>query len=126
MKKNPKDNSSNPKEIIIDSNSNKRYPFIDELVDKLYNKSLNDLIEKNISTSIDKKVFLMFVMMYFVVHLQLEDSSDKKDIIKNTLNELIGDKEKRKLFVNFFANKFDEIEFTEDNIKKINFILDDD
>lgn len=97
----------------------KSYPFIDELVDKLYDKSLNDLIENSVKTPIDKKVFLMFIMMYFIIHLQLDNAIDKKETIKSMLNDLIGNREKRKLFITFFDEKFDDFQFTDENIKKL-------
>ncbi len=112
----------NTKDVInYDVNKPQTFPFIEELVDKLYNESLNELIEKNVSTPIDKKVFLMFVMMYFVVHLQLDDEPKKKETIKEMLGDLMSNRDKRKLFISFFNEKFSDFEFAQDVIKRIEF-----
>lgn len=127
-----KSNSSTNNEI---SNQNKlikteakKYPFIEELVDELYSKSLNELIQKHVSTPIDKKVFLMYVMMYFVIHLQIVENEidDKKCLIKDALNDLIGNRDKRRMFIDFFDKKFQEIEFSPDVMNQINDSTEDD
>ena len=117
--------------IIEKENLNqcKKYPFIEELVDKLYTESLNELIENNVSSPIDKKVFLMYITMYFIIHLQIEENKDndnqnKKELIKSMLNDLISNKDKRKMFIEFFGEKFQEIEFTQDTVKLIDDNLD--
>lgn len=132
MKKDKKDKGDNNKDEtnqVIKAESKKTecknkktYPFIEELVSELYNESLNELIEKHVSTPVDKKVFLMYIMMYFIIHLQIEENKqeNKKDLIKQMLNDLIANKDKRKMFIDFFDEKFQDIEFTESAIKQIN------
>lgn len=110
---------------IIKTESNRKYPFIEELVNELYNESLNELIGKHVTTPVDKKVFLMYIMMYFIIHLQIEENEinkpqNKKDLIKQMLNDLISNRDKRRMFIDFFDKKFQDVEFTESAIKQIN------
>ena len=52
------------------------YPFIDEMVDVFYTDNCNNLIESAVTSNTDKSVFLMFVVMYFGIHLKLEQEND--------------------------------------------------
>lgn len=84
------------------------YPFINEMVDTFYTKECNNLIGKAIETDSDKSTFMMFVMMYFGIHLKLETEDDdvKKSQIKMLLSDLIKDHEKRKFCIEMFQTKF--------------------
>lgn len=86
----------------------KIYPFIDDLVDTFYKEHLNTFIDKSIESEGDKSVFLMFIMMYFCIHLKLEkDNNDvKKDNIKILMSDIINDPEKRRLCLDLFESKF--------------------
>jgi hypothetical protein len=86
----------------------KIYPFIDDLVDTFYKEHLNTFIDKSIESEGDKSVFLMFMMMYFCIHLKLEkDNNDvKKDNIKILMSDIINDPEKRRLCLDLFESKF--------------------
>ena len=48
------------------------YPFINEMVDSFYTKECNELIDKAIQSETDKSIFMMYIMMYFGIHLKLE------------------------------------------------------
>jgi membrane-bound lytic murein transglycosylase len=87
------------------------YPFVDEMVDTLYTDECNNLIENAVSTNGDKSVFLMFVMMYFGIHLKLDNQNDatKKEQIKSMLSDVIRDPHKRKLCIEMFQNKVQDI-----------------
>ena len=87
------------------------YPFIDELVDTLFNEHCNDLIEHAIEADSDKQVFMMFVMMYFGIHLSLEmkNNDDKKQYIKEIMNDIIKNTEKRKQLLFFIQNKLKDL-----------------
>lgn len=86
----------------------KIYPFINELVDTFYKEHLNTFIDKSIESEGDKSVFLMFIMMYFCIHLKLENENNdiKKDNIKILMSDIINDPEKRKLCLELFESKF--------------------
>lgn len=87
---------------------NEIYPFINEMVDTFYTKECNELIEKAIESDTDKSTFMMFVMMYFGIHLKLEtqDNDVKKSQIKMLLTDLIKDHDKRKFCIEMFQTKF--------------------
>lgn len=93
----------------------KIYPFIDEIVDTFYTDESNCLIEKSIETSTDKSIFLMFVMMYYSIHVSLktDDTNTDKELkrtqIKILMNEFIKDPEKRQFCIELFASKFQNI-----------------
>lgn len=93
----------------------KIYPFIDEMVDTFYTDRSNLLIEKVIQTSTDKSIFLMFVMMYYSIHVSLKtdntnvDKEMKKSQIKILMNEFIQDPQKRQFCIELFATKFQDI-----------------
>lgn len=89
----------------------KIYPFINKMVDAFYNDNTNALIEGAIDNDNDKSIFLMFVMMYFGIHLKLDKENDdiKKDQIKILMTELIKDPTKRQFCIEMFENKFQDI-----------------
>lgn len=93
-----------------DNIDQKIYPFINEIVDLLYTDKCNSIIEKVIENDNDKSVFLMFIMMYFGIHLKLDKSNDdiKKDQIKILMTELIKDPYKRQFCIEMFENKFQD------------------
>lgn len=97
--------------------TNKIYPFIDELVDALYTDSINKIIESE-NVQIDKKTFLMFIVMYFVTRIN-SDVWDKESI-KFFLTDLIKTPEKRlkciEMFLMFEKSVFSTI--TNDNLQK--------
>lgn len=89
----------------------KIYPFINEIVDLFYTDKCNSIIERVIENDNDKSVFLMFIMMYFGIHLKLDKSNDdiKKDQIKILMTELIKDPYKRQFCIEMFENKFQDV-----------------
>lgn len=94
----------------------KIYPFVNEIVDAFNNDSTNDLIEKVIDNDNDKSIFLMFVMMYYCIHLKL--NTKDADIKKDILNELVKDPQKRRFCIEVFENKFQDIFTTVTSSKK--------
>lgn len=115
-------NESNNK-VILTSNTNTEiveiYPFINEMVDSFYTKECNELIEKAIESDSDKSIFMMYIMMYFGIHLKLENENDetKKHQIKLLLTDLIKDHDKRKYCIEMFQNKFQNV-FLESSSKE--------
>lgn len=115
-------NESNNK-VILTSNTNTEiveiYPFINEMVDSFYTKECNELIEKAIESDSDKSIFMMYIMMYFGIHLKLENENNetKKTQIKLLLTDLIKDHEKRKYCIEMFQNKFQNV-FLESSSKE--------
>lgn len=95
------------------------YPFINEMVDSFYTKECNELIEGAIDSESDKSIFMMYIMMYFGIHLKLERENDetKKHQIKLLLTDLIRDHEKRKYCIEMFQNKFQNV-FLESSSKE--------
>jgi hypothetical protein len=87
---------------------NEIYPFINEMVDTFYTENCNELIENSISGGYDKSIFLMFVVMYFGIHLKLENSNkeEKKTQIKLLMTDFIKDPIKRNMCINIFEEKF--------------------
>lgn len=104
-------NISDVEKTILNTNVTKIYPFINEMVDTFYNENCNNLIDKSIETNDDKSTFLMFVMMYFAIHLKLENEDDetKKMQIKMIMTDLIRDQDKRRYCIGMFENRFAEL-----------------
>jgi hypothetical protein len=91
--------------------SQRVYPFVDELVDKLY-VQCDELIDKHIDVESEKSIFMMFVVMYFAVHLKIKSNifamsdTERKETIKQILTEFIRNPEKRSLCIQHFESKF--------------------
>ena len=79
-------------------------PFIDDFVDCLYTDQLNDLVEKSCQTDIDKRTFMMFIMMYFSSYLSMNDlgGRDRKTVLKVFMSDLIMNSEKRQKCVELY------------------------
>jgi hypothetical protein len=101
---------------------NEIYPFIDEMVDTFYTKECNELIGRAIESETDKSTFMMFIMMYFGIHLKLETQDDdiKKSQIKMLLTDLIKDHEKRRLCIEMFQTKFQNLFLESSSSSKTN------
>lgn len=86
----------------------KIYPMIDKLVDVLYNKEMNDLIYEKCQTTDEKRVFLMFIIMYFYSFLSISDINTSKYNLKielkKFLNELIKNPLKRSKIIELYQN----------------------
>lgn len=104
----------------INLNVNQIFPFIDEMVNIFYTTECNDLIEKAIQAESDKSIFMMYIMLYFGIHLKLESENDeiKKNQIKILLTDLIKDHNKRRLCIEMFQSKFQNV-FSVATSKKI-------
>lgn len=87
------------------------YPFVDDLVDRLYDEC-EALMDNHVESDCEKSIFMMFVMMYFAVHLKLRDNlksldeSVRKDAVKQILSEAIRNPEKRRMCIEMFESKF--------------------
>jgi hypothetical protein len=90
-------------------NFNEIYPFINEMVDTFYTENINNLIEKSIEANSDKSIFMMFITMYFAIHLKLKDDQYKKTYIKQLMSEIINDPIKRVQCIEMFESKFHDI-----------------
>lgn len=85
------------------------YPFINELVDSLFNDELNSIIDKNTEINSDKSVFMMFVNIYFMAYLHTQQSQndtqknvsdeERKNLLKEMLTDVIRCPEKRQVCV---------------------------
>jgi hypothetical protein len=75
------------------------YPMIDELVNSLYTDSINNLIDTKCETIDDRRVFLMFLIMYFYTYLSIpkniKEKFDMKNELKVFLSDMIRNPEKR-------------------------------
>jgi hypothetical protein len=85
------------------------YPFVDKLVDALYQDDLNSVIEKSIEGHYDKSIFMMFVMLYFGIFLSIENFDYKKELIKQSLSDIIRDHDKRTACLQLFCSAFGHI-----------------
>ena len=84
-------------------------PFMDELVDSLYTEELNALIDKTCQTGLDKRTFMMFIMMYFFTYINVSGPSggvskpeERKVMLKVFMSELIMNSEKRRRCVELY------------------------
>ncbi|NBP13607.1 hypothetical protein EBU95_04300 [bacterium] len=87
------------------------YPFVDSLVDSLY-EQCDKLIDEHIQLESEKSIFMMFVIMYFAVHLKIKNNvfvmpeEERKQVIKQILTEFIRNPEKRTLCIQHFERQF--------------------
>jgi len=85
----------------LKKNNSEIFPIIDELVNSLYTTELNNLIDTKCKTVEDKRVFLMFLIMYFYSYLNVpkeikENSNyDLKNELKLFLSDIIKNPDKR-------------------------------
>lgn len=74
-------------------------PGINDLVNVLYNDELNKFLDKRNETRDDKRVLLMFLVMYFYSFLsipkEVKDNVDIKQCLKAFLSDIIKDQHKR-------------------------------
>lgn len=99
--KNDNNNNGNNKTLIKNSSEFKIYPLFDELVDSLYTPELNTLIEKNCTSILDKKTFIMFIIMYFMTFLHLKPS---KENMKIFLTDMLKNPQKRSKCIELFMS----------------------
>lgn len=94
------------KDKDIDHRNNKQiiYPMIDDLVETLHNDTLNNLIDSKCVTNLDKKTFMIFVIMYFYTYLNVGKEASKEDI-KIFLTELIRNPDKRKQCIELYQKQ---------------------
>lgn len=85
------------------TNKNTVYPMIDELVDILYNDDLNNLMDTKCTTDLDKKTFMMFILMYFYTYINIHKTETSKDDIKIFLSDLIKNPDKRKQVIELYS-----------------------
>lgn len=90
------------------------FPMINELVDSLYTDEINNLIESKCQTIDDKRVFLMFLIIYFYTYLNIADrftqveynsnSMNLKNELKFFLTDLICDPNKRSKCIELYLS----------------------
>lgn len=82
------------------------YPMIDELVDSLYTTEINNLIDSKCETVDDKRVFLMFIIIYFYTYLSVpkdvKDTFNMKEELKVFMTDVIRNPEKRSKMVELY------------------------
>ena len=75
-------------------------PGINELVNVLYNDHINEFLDKKSESFDDKRVLLMFLIMYFYSFLsipkELKFNNDMKHSLKAFLSDIIINQDKRK------------------------------
>jgi hypothetical protein len=75
------------------------YPLIDQLVDTLYTDEINNLINSKCQSIDDRRVFLMFLVMYFYTNLsiptEIKEQYDVKNELKLFLTDIIKNPNKR-------------------------------
>jgi hypothetical protein len=81
----------------------KVYPFINNLVDFLYTDELNTLIQNNIKSDLDKRSFMMYIIMYFYTYLNVSHKTSKEDI-KYFLTDIIQNPDKRQKCIELYMN----------------------
>lgn len=83
------------------------YPMIDELVNSLYKEEINNLIDTKCETVDDRRVFLMFLMMYFYTYLSIpkdvKEQFDMKNELKVFLTDMIRNPEKRSKCIELYT-----------------------
>lgn len=93
------------------------YPMIDELVDTLYTNDINNLIDTKCSTVDDRRVFLMFLIMYFYTYLSIPKNITNQYNVKNELKifltEMIKNPDKRSKCIELYRNFEKSVELLE-------------
>lgn len=83
-------------------------PGINELINVLYTEHLNEFLDKKNETSDDRRVLLMFLIMYFYSYLsipkQVKDKINVKQTLKAFLSDLIIDHTKRKACLDMYQS----------------------
>jgi hypothetical protein len=107
-------------------------PGINDLVNVLYTEHLNEFLDKKNETSDDRRVLLMFLIMYFYSYLsiptQIKSNVDVKQTLKAFLSDLIKDHTKRKICLDMyqsFENTVKIMGFKNIEIKEIKEIKED-
>lgn len=89
-------------------NDAKILPGINDLVNVLYTEHLNEFLDKKNETSEDRRVLLMFLIMYFYSFLsvpkEIKDHIDVKQTLKAFLSDLIIDHTKRKACLDMYQS----------------------
>lgn len=86
------------------------YPFVNDLVDILYNTDLNNLIHDSCKTVDDKRSFFMFIIMYFYTFLSCSNDCDK-DNLKLFLSDLLKNTDKRKKIIEMYLNMEQNVKY---------------
>lgn len=88
-------------------------PGINDLIDVFYNDGINKYIDKKCDNTDDRRVIMMFIMMYFYSYIsiprELKNYIDVKQTLKVFLSELIRDKDKRLICLNVYKNFEDSL-----------------
>jgi hypothetical protein len=83
-------------------------PGINDLVNVLYTEHLNEYLDKKNETSDDRRVLLMFLIMYFYSYLsvpkEIKSNVDVKQTLKAFLSDLIKDHTKRKICLEMYKS----------------------
>lgn len=99
----------------VNKNHNNISPLIDDLVNSLYTDEINNLIDTKCKTIEDKRVFLMFLIMYFYTYLNIsndiKEQYDIKKELKIFLTDIIRNPEKRSKCIELYTNFEQSIKF---------------
>lgn len=82
------------------------YPIIEKMVDAYYTQT-SKMLDMTIEAESDKSIFMMYIILYFGIHTKLYNTdANSKKVIKEALNDMIRDPEKRKVCINVIEKKF--------------------
>lgn len=99
----------------FNKNQNYIFPLIDDLVNSLYTDEINDLIDTKCKTIEDKRVFFMFLIMYFYTYLNIsndiKENYDVKKELKIFLTDVINNPDKRIKCIELYTNFEKSIKF---------------
>ena len=88
----------------------KKFPFIDELVDSFYTREIIELIEKSTTNNLDIQSFHFFqsLFLYCFVYCQKTNILSKENV-KNIIKETINNPEQRKKFLNAYTSSVNKL-----------------
>ena len=82
---------------------NRILPGINDLVEVLHTSELNEFIQEKCKTDVDKRTFLMFILMYFYSFLNLPENLKSKKNMKVILSEFIANHEYRSKCIELYT-----------------------
>jgi siroheme synthase (precorrin-2 oxidase/ferrochelatase) len=92
-----------------------KYPIVEDIVESLYT-DVQELINKYVENKNEKSIFLMYINLYLMIHMSLENHYCIKNNIKEIMNDFIKDSSKRRVCLEKIEQQL-RIVFTEDKIK---------
>lgn len=91
------------------------YPIVEDIVESLY-EDFQELISKYVENKSEKSIFLMYINLYLMIHMSLDNHFCIKKNIKEIMNDFIKDSSKRRVCLEKIEHQLRKV-FTEDKIK---------